>query len=129
MTRATSRRLAKLYAALPLPSPCKPGCSDCCGPVPWAPAELAAIESDIPVGSQWVTFQGVAALENPSTGKCPFASSAGCQVYDRRPFMCRIFAAAAETRLACPHGCRAATPLSPQKARALTNDYRREVSA
>ena len=118
------RELRMIYREIPATSSCKSGCSDCCGPVPWSPAEVSRIITDIPLGSEWIEVAGVRALMNPATGKCSFASTDGCKVYDRRPFMCRLFATSIEsTRLRCPHGVRPAHPLSAHKAAALTNKY------
>ena len=120
----TSRELRMIYRDIPATSPCKTGCSDCYGPVPWSDEELARVKADVPGTSQWIEIGGVKGLLNPLTGKCPFASAEGCKVYDRRPFMCRLFATAIEdTRLRCPHGVRPERPLSAVKARAITDRY------
>lgn len=125
----TSRALRLVYRDIPATSPCKAGCTDCCGPVPWSDEELARVAADVPAIAQWFEFEtpaGNAArgLMNPLTGKCPFASVDGCQVYERRPFMCRLFATSIEeTRLRCPHGVAPRQPLSARQAQALTVRY------
>lgn len=122
--KAAKRDLRMLYRDIPPTSPCKPGCSDCCGPVPWSEAEIARVAADIPPIAEWIEIMGARGLLNPLTGKCPFASAEGCQVYDRRPFMCRLFATSIEeTRLRCPHGCAPKKPLSGRQAAALTDRY------
>ncbi len=127
---ASRRRMRMLYRKIPASPPCIPGCTDCCGPVPWAPEELARVQADIPLTAERIEINGVPALVDPATGKCPFASAErGCAVYERRPFMCRIFASAADLRLTCPHGCNANRPLSIIQAVRLTNDYRKEEAA
>jgi hypothetical protein len=40
-----------IYRNIPAASPCAAGCSDCCGPVPWSPAELARVT--VPVSAEW----------------------------------------------------------------------------
>lgn len=117
-----------LYRDIPPASPCVAGCSDCCGPVPWAPAELERVQAQIPLTARWIDLFGERVLEEPATGKCPFASTEGCGVYDRRPFMCRLFASAADTRLQCPHGCSAKRPLSRLATAKLSDAYRAEWS-
>ncbi len=122
----TSRALRMIYREIPRTSACKASCVDCCGPVPWAAEEFALVQADLPLGSRMTTLLGSLTVENPATGKCAFASPAGCRVYDRRPFMCRLFGAVAgEPLLACPHGVRAARPLSPRQAAALRDRYDR----
>lgn len=120
---AAKRRLRMLYRSIPPAQPCVAGCSDCCGPVPWAPAELERVKAQIPLTARWIDLFGQRVLQDPLTHKCPFASTEGCRVYDRRPFMCRLFASAADTRLRCPHGCNAKRPLSLFEATNLTNKY------
>lgn len=121
----TTRPLRMLYREIPATSPCRAGCSDCCGPVPWSAEEFARVEADLPLGSRRIHLFGSDTVENAATGKCAFASPVGCLVYDRRPFMCRLFGAArGAPGLECPHGVRAARPLSAAHADALTDRYR-----
>lgn len=121
----TSRALRMLYRQIPATSPCRAGCMDCCGPVPWSAEEFARVAADLPMGSQRVDLFGVDGLENPVTGRCPFASPQGCRVYDRRPFMCRLFGSTkGAPLLACPHGVKAHAPLTVTRADVLTHEYR-----
>lgn len=117
------RRLRMIYREIPIASGCRPGCSECCGPVPWSPVELERIKDKIPPLSQWVVMLGEKVLQNPLTGACPFVSADGCTVYSDRPFMCRIYASSSDNRLTCPHGCRAKRPLSITQAAKLTVRY------
>jgi hypothetical protein len=125
---ATNRTLRMIYREIPPASPCKPGCFDCCGPVPWMPAERARIEADIPLDAEWISVMGVPALRSTKTGICPFASADGCKVYERRPYMCRVFASSSVPCLQCPHGCAAKRPLGTMATDALTDRYRRETA-
>ena len=50
-----------------------------------------------------------AALENLS---CPHLGEKGCQVYDERPLICRLFGTT--PRLACPNGQRPTHMVDPQ---------------
>lgn len=122
----TSRALRMINRIIPATSACRPGCGDCCGPVPWSAEEFARVKADLPPGSHRVSIGGIQTVENPATRKCAFLGPAGCTVYDRRPYMCRLFGAAAVPALTCPHGVRAKRPLSPDQAHALTARYDRE---
>ncbi len=120
----TSRDLCMIYREIPATSACKTGCLDCCGPVAWSSEEFARVEADVPAIAQWIEVAGVKGLLNPLTGRCPFASSEGCQVYERRPFICRLYASSIDdTRLRCPHGVRPTHPLSAARAASLTDRY------
>jgi hypothetical protein len=120
----TSRALRMLYRDIPA-VPCRTGCTDCCGPVPWNPEELARVAADIPPGTQREAFGGATLLVNPHANlRCPFVGPAGCTVYDRRPLLCRTFGTApAEPRMRCPHGAQPARPLQPAAVRRLTAQY------
>lgn len=71
---------------------CIPGCHDCCGPVTTSSYEISAL----PIKSE---AEHDAALTNLS---CPYLGSGGCEVYDDRPLICRLFGTT--PRLPCPHG-------------------------
>ncbi|MFZ6872642.1 YkgJ family cysteine cluster protein [Undibacterium sp. Di27W] len=73
---------------------CVPGCHDCCGPVTTSSFEIA----ELPVKSD---AQHEAALAELS---CPYLAEKGCEVYDDRPIICRLFGTT--PRLLCPHGKR-----------------------
>jgi Fe-S-cluster containining protein len=122
----SKRALRMLYREIPATSACRAACMDCCGPVPWSDAEFARVKSDVPATAAWIEVQGVRAMIDALSQRCPFASPTGCKVYDRRPFMCRLFGAANDPQLTCPHGCKAVNPLSARAARALTERYKRE---
>ncbi len=71
---------------------CKPDCHDCCGPVTTSSEEMAML----PEKSEQ---KHAAAMSELS---CPHLSHKGCQVYDERPLICRLFGTT--PRLACPNG-------------------------
>jgi len=79
--------LQDLYWGIP-DVKCVPGCHACCGPVPFAVAELEAC------GLERVDYKG---------SKCTLLGPEGCTVYSTRPFMCRIFGASQDRALRCPH--------------------------
>lgn len=80
---------------------CKPGCHDCCGPVTTSPEEM----SWLPVKT---TKEHDTALENLS---CPHLGKEGCQVYDDRPLICRLFGTTPS--LACPNGYQPEVMIAP----------------
>jgi Fe-S-cluster containining protein len=128
----TDRALRMLYREVPEVKGCKAGCGKCCGPVPWTPAELARVTHQVPPGTERVVAPGglsnVLMLVNPATGACAMLDAEKrCTVYERRPLMCRIFAAADDVGLQCPFGARAGRPLKAAKARALTDRYQKEA--
>jgi len=101
----TAKRLADLYASIPTFT-CIPGCTDCCGPVPFSKTEWARV----PVKKTATCLD------------CPYAEH-GCTIYDQRPFMCRLFGAVDDPMLRCPHGCRPFKPLTQAQGNALTEEY------
>jgi Fe-S-cluster containining protein len=84
---------------------CKPGCSACCGPVPFSRTEWERIPDK-------KTAAGI---------DCPYSGTRGCAIYENRPFMCRLFGAAAS--LSCPFGSRPDRMLSAEEAAELTGRY------
>ena len=75
---------------------CTPGCHDCCGPVTASSEEVARL----PVKSD---IQHEAALVEYN---CPYLGVNGCEVYDERPLICRLFGTT--PHLPCPNGKRPA---------------------
>ncbi|MGE5472361.1 MAG: YkgJ family cysteine cluster protein [Bacteroidota bacterium] len=71
---------------------CEPGCHDCCGPVTASSEEMARL----PVKSAEAHAAALAELS------CPHLGERGCQVYDERPLICRLFGTT--PRLVCPRG-------------------------
>ena len=73
---------------------CIPGCHECCGPVTASSMEVARL----PVKSK---EEHDAALTDRS---CPYVGKSGCEVYDERPLICRLFGTT--PKLLCPNGMR-----------------------
>ncbi|MGY8564488.1 YkgJ family cysteine cluster protein [Paracidovorax citrulli] len=73
---------------------CIVGCHDCCGPVTVSTDEMARLprKSDA---------ERDAALSQLS---CPHLGAGGCQVYQERPLICRLFGTT--PNLPCPNGRR-----------------------
>lgn len=103
-----AERLDALYAQVPSFN-CIPGCHECCGLIPFAPAE----------------WDRVADKREATSSTCPYVCPEGCAIYEQRPFMCRLFGTAAP--LLCPRSCGPAEMLSVKEANALMNEYRELV--
>lgn len=73
---------------------CIVGCHDCCGPVTVATEEM----SRLPVKTE---AEHAAALAELS---CPYLGKNGCEVYQERPLICRLFGTT--PRMLCPNGQR-----------------------
>ncbi|HAS8538280.1 TPA: hypothetical protein I7730_00510 [Vibrio vulnificus] len=105
-----------LYGEIPHSEGCHTGCNACCGPVPITPFE--AKELGLSENETTTPF-------NPITLMCSFSSNDGCKVYDKRPFMCRVFSSSEEPALKCPNGAISKNPLSTKRTQVLTNKYRK----
>jgi hypothetical protein len=86
---------------------CNPGCTDCCGPVPWAKSE----------------WDNIGDKRKATSIDCPYSLNGVCDCYDARPFICRIFGASSDTMLACPHGCKPDLPLTKAASDELSAKY------
>lgn len=108
---SAASKLDDLYRQIPS-FDCKPGCSDCCGPVPLAKVEWQRVKlAKRNVGIDCLT--------------CDYLVDGKCSVYADRPFLCRLFGATADAKLACHHGCGPAKPLTIKQANTLTAKYMR----
>lgn len=98
----------RLYEKIPS-FRCKPGCTDCCGPVPFSRWEWGRV-LDKRKG-------------DPRTWDCPYAVGGRCEIYEKRPLICRLFGAADVELLRCPHGCGPEQKLSAEEAEEIINEY------
>ncbi|MEI2453159.1 YkgJ family cysteine cluster protein [Lysobacter firmicutimachus] len=87
------RKIAELRRRIPS-FRCIDGCHDCCGPVTASSEEMARL----PIKT---AAEHEAALADWT---CPHLGPSGCQAYEERPLICRLFGTT--PRLACPNGCR-----------------------
>ena len=71
---------------------CIPDCHDCCGPVTASSEEMARL----PVKSS------VDREKSLTEWRCVHLGEHGCDVYDERPLICRLFGTI--NTLRCPHG-------------------------
>ncbi|MAB97391.1 MAG: zinc/iron-chelating domain-containing protein [Pseudomonadaceae bacterium] len=97
----TSRKIDYLRRQIPSFA-CIPGCHDCCGPVTASSEEMSRLphKSDA---------EHEAALEELN---CVHLGPNGCQVYDQRPLICRLFGST--PNLPCPHGRGPEVPIEPE---------------
>jgi len=81
---------------------CKEGCHDCCGPVTASSIEVARL----PVKSDAEHEQALAELN------CPYLGENGCEVYEERPLICRLFGTT--KNLPCPNNCAPEQMIAPK---------------
>jgi len=79
---------------------CKEGCHDCCGPVTASSDEVARL----PEKSEQEHDAALAEFN------CPYLGEQGCEVYEERPLICRLFGTT--PKLACPNDCAPAEMIS-----------------
>ena len=84
-------RLQALYAKIPEVPSCIQGCTKCCGQVAMLPVEAKKLGLDY------------CATPINEDLKCTFSLNGGCDVYENRPFTCRMFNVADDgCWLTCP---------------------------
>lgn len=115
MTSSAYRALDKLNAQVPNVA-CKGLCHHSCSFIDMGPAERQRI---IDAGGPHIgPFQ-----TKPGTDDCPaLTDDKRCSVYRVRPMICRLWGAADDPLLTCPHGCTAEAGervLRDDQARAL----------
>ena len=98
----------RLYEIIPT-FQCKPGCTDCCGPVPFSRWEWSRVR-DKRTG-------------DIKTLICPYAVRGRCEIYEKRPLICRLFGAVDEETLRCPHGCGPEKKLTAEEASNIMREY------
>ena len=100
------RAIKQLRRMIPdFTTPCKPGCHDCCGPVPFSP---------------WERKQ--AGGRKPTNGQdCGFLTETGCSIYEHRPIMCRLYGCVKPMK--CPHGAGPRKMIGPAKAENIMKRY------
>jgi hypothetical protein len=89
-------QLEAIYATLPAIQ-CKRKCNLACGPIGFAPVEIANVKV---TGHQVPTMVNHL-IHGPLT--CSALKSGGCSMYDQRPGICRLYGLTKV--LACRHGC------------------------
>ena len=100
---------------------CKSGCNDCCGVVPFSDIEKARASALKPMEA-WERYQGSAWLLKSALANfsCPFSDkNNGCQIYDVRPMVCRLFGVVDHEMMKCPHGSAPKKMITEAQSRAL----------
>ena len=106
-----------LQKRMPDDFPCPPGCAGtCCKKHAWSWAEWEKVED-----------KRYAENENDP---CPYASDKGCEVYEFRPLICRLYGNAwscdwggkKDISLHCPVGVKPNSPMSNKEASGLFRD-------
>lgn len=98
----------RLYKRIPS-FQCKPGCTDCCGPVPFSRFEWKRVKDKRKGDIKTLT--------------CPYAIGGRCEIYAKRPLICRLFGTVNDERLLCPHGCGPEKKLTAKEADEIMQDY------
>lgn len=94
---------------------CKEGCTDCCGPVPFTVDEWEQIPPD---------------KRKPLTShRCQYSGPTGCEIYEVRPLLCRLFGTVKEEGLTCWHGCAPQQKLTAIQGRTMLRHYLKEPLA
>ena len=120
------RRLKTWYQQIPAMT-CESGCRECCEG--YAPALALAEWREIKHPAKIVPTLMI--LET-----CPFLGESGCEIYARRPLICRIFGTVSKAELQdkqvavslpvfCPRGCEPEEPLRAGAALGLQVQYQR----
>lgn len=100
-----------LYSKIPSFG-CKPGCTDCCGPIMFSKWEWDQVND-----KRQVTLKDIKTLT------CPYAVKGKCEIYGQRPLICRLFGAVDTPHLTCPHGCRPLWQITEEQGQEIMNDY------
>jgi len=115
------------------PRPCIPGCTACCGVIPWSIDEWKAVENHPGLfGVETIALipgkSVIPARDGKPLTKCPFATSAGCSVHDKRPAICRLYGNV--DRMRCPKdgGYRPERMMSDREAREALGITGRELA-
>jgi len=109
-----AERHQRIYDLVP-EMECKEGCTDCCGPVPLSNWERDRIGAKNNL------------IYHPVKLECPYIKDGQCSVYEKRPFLCRLFGTVDTMRLRCPHGRKPDKPLTEQQGMELIREYTRIV--
>jgi hypothetical protein len=104
--KSASDLLDDIYTKIPT-MVCEPDCSECCTVVLMSKTEWNRI-----------TDKRIA-----TTIKCPYSINSRCEIYDQRPFVCRIIGATEDAKMKCPKGCHADRPMTTAETNKLADIY------
>jgi len=88
---------------------CVPGCTQCCGHVPWSRFEWLLL----PTGER--------RKHDDFTFLCPHATERGCRVYEHRPLVCRM--TGVSEGIPCPRGVPVDATISKEIVVSITKVY------
>lgn len=92
---------------------CPPGCTACCGPVPFSPFERERAMALMPMVAM--------SHDIGRDTTCPYVKDCGCGIYAERPIICRLMGLS--DRMPCPKGATCDKPISSHTADAITQAY------
>lgn len=107
-------KINRIYREIPAVNNCKKNCNKCCGAVPISPEE-----------AENLGISGATITPTADNGTCLYSTDKGCSVYEKRPFLCRIFGASENHRLKCHFGASAKKPLTKKQTERLSDKYRK----
>jgi len=111
----------ELYTQIPNMN-CPSGCSDCCCLVRFSRYEVAQISTAKLIRAVFTRFR------QATTQKCPHVTEDNhCNIYQIRPFVCRLFGTADHERLRCPKGVQPKKMLTADEAEKLINQFLRII--
>jgi Fe-S-cluster containining protein len=93
---------------------CTPGCHDCCGPVTASSEEVSRLPEKTDQEHQ----------DALAEYNCPYLGENGCEVYDERPLICRLFGTT--PRMPCPNN-RAPEEMIDERIEKRIHDFLRET--
>lgn len=97
----------QLYARIPT-FHCLPGCSDCCGPIPFSKWEWKRLKDK----------------RKATELECPYVNTEDkCDIYSKRPLLCRLFGTVNHPKMVCPHGCGPDKMISQKEAGEMLDTY------
>jgi Fe-S-cluster containining protein len=89
---------------------CKPGCTDCCGVI---------------IFSRW-EWEQIEDKRVATSLTCPYACKEGCEIYEQRPILCRLYGTVQGMK--CPHGCGSDRMLPRKKEEEIMVKYNRIIA-
>ena len=109
---------------------CAPGCSSCCGAVPFTLTEkIAATPMANQLGIKFNTINipgsPTSFLPDQIDGSCGFLRENKCAIYNLRPLVCRLFGVVDHPYMFCSQGGKPDRLLSNMEAQTLINANRK----
>lgn len=107
-----ANQIKKLRHLIPRVIGCAPGCSACCGPVPFSKWEWEHLRD-----KRIVPGHG---------GMCPYIENEKCAIYNERPIICRLFGTGSEARfLSCHKGTKVESDMRGYSPESVFAQYKK----